>query len=465
MRLTIFPNNFRAVALTACSLLLAGGLLHAEQFDLQPDIVVTASRAPRTVDSTLADVSVITRADIEQSAARDVIDVLRMQAGVDLYRTGGAGTQTSLFLRGTNTNQVLVLIDGVRIVSANTGALAFEQLPIDAIERIEIVRGPRASYWGSDAIGGVIQIFTRKLEGPRVTLGYGSYGDAHGTAGIGHWNGANGFSIQLGLRHVDGYPATNAGICNGPDDPYCIYNPDDNPYRNANAALRGGYRIGSQLLSATLLRSDGRSSFDQDFTTQGHSDVLQQAAGVTLKGPLTETWEHNLSLGNAREDLRTPAYSSHFESHRSSLGWRNRFSLSATQTLIAGLDLLHERGSNYDTFSDTEQYGQSRDNRALYGGWQGAFGKLDTEVSARHDDNSEFSGANTGSAALGWRFDPRWRGWASYGSGFRGPTLNEQFSPAVSAAITQATRTLIRNARAAPKSGWISQRRRIIVSD
>src|SRR5690606_31242315 len=156
-----------------------------------------------------ADVSVITREDIDASAARDVLEVLRLQAGIDLYRTGGAGSQTSLFLRGTNTNQVLVLIDGVRIASANTGALAFEQLPIDTIERIEIVRGPRASYWGSDAIGGVIQIFTRRLDGPRVALGYGSYGDAKADVGIGHRGDSGGHSIQIGARDLDGVPSQN----------------------------------------------------------------------------------------------------------------------------------------------------------------------------------------------------------------------------------------------------------------
>ena len=118
-----------------------------------------------------------------------MIDLLRLQAGIDIYRTGGPGQQTAVFLRGTNSNHVLVLIDGVRAASGNTGAFAFEMLPLDAVERIEIVRGPRASYWGSDAIGGVIQIFTRKLEGPRVAVEYGTYDDANGSAGFGHWDG------------------------------------------------------------------------------------------------------------------------------------------------------------------------------------------------------------------------------------------------------------------------------------
>src|SRR5665213_2401655 len=133
-----------------------GANAHADAPRVQPTVQVTASRVAETVDQTLADVSVITRQQIDASVARDVLDVLRLEAGVELYRTGGPGQQTSLFLRGTNPNQVLVLIDGVRAASTNTGQLALEQLPLDTVERIEIVRGPRASYWGSDAIGGVI---------------------------------------------------------------------------------------------------------------------------------------------------------------------------------------------------------------------------------------------------------------------------------------------------------------------
>ena len=206
--------------LSASLLLLAAtAVARADEIETQPTVQVTASRVPETVDSTLADVTVITRDEIDASASRDVLDLLRLQAGVDLYRTGGAGQQTSLFLRGTNANHVLVLIDGVRASSANTGAFAFEWLPLDAVERIEIVRGPRASYWGSDAIGGVIQIFTRKLDGPRVAAGYGTYDDAAGAAGIGHWDGQNGYTVQVGARHVGGFSATNPSICNGPDDP------------------------------------------------------------------------------------------------------------------------------------------------------------------------------------------------------------------------------------------------------
>jgi vitamin B12 transporter len=396
----------------------------AEDAQIQPTIQVTASRVPETVEDTLADVSVITRSDIDASAARDVLDLLRLQAGIDIYRAGGPGQQTSLFLRGTNSNHVLVLIDGVRSASSNTGAFAFEWLPLDAVERIEIVRGPRASYWGSDAIGGVIQIFTRKLEGPRVALEYGSYDDASGSAGIGHWDGANGYSVQLGARHVGGFSASNPGICNGPDDPYCTYNPDDDGFRNTNIAARGAHTIGSQLLSATLYRSQGQVEFDQ-----GSSNVIEQDAGINLEGDLGTNWSHRLELGNAREDLNTPDFYTLYLTRRNSLLWQNEIKFGDRQRLIAGIDLIHESGETRDTFAGAPLYDDSRNDRAVFTGWQAGFGAFDSEISVRYDDYSEFGGKTTGSAALGWRAGDFARVYASYGEGFRSPTLNEQFSP------------------------------------
>ncbi|MBN8727766.1 MAG: TonB-dependent receptor [Xanthomonadales bacterium] len=396
----------------------------ADEVDLQPTVQVTASRVAETVDQALADVSIITREDIDASLARDVYDILRLEAGVDLYRTGGAGSQTSLFLRGSNSNQVLVLIDGVRAAAATTGAYAFEHLPLDAVERIEIVRGPRASYWGSDAIGGVIQIFTRRLDGPRVALSYGSYHDAAGSAGIGHWDGANGYSVQVGARHVGGFSSTNAGICNGPDDPYCIHDPDDDPYRNTNLVARGAHAIGSQLLSAMLYRSQGRADFDQGF-----SDVIEQVVGANLEGSLAERWEHRLSLGTSREDLETPVFGSEYRTRRQSVLWQNEFRVGTEQRLVAGVDFVRDEGRTRDSLAGETRYEETRDNRAVFAGWRGSFGAFDGEASVRRDHDSEFGGATTGSLAFGWRANERFRAYASIGQGFRGPTMNELYDP------------------------------------
>ena len=173
----------------AASLLLLSSYslsLHAADDTAEP-VIVTATRTAQTADETLAAVTVITRKDIERQQAVTVADLLRGTPGVSVANNGGLGKGTSIFLRGTESDHVLVLIDGVKVGSATSGTTAFEDISVDQIERIEIVRGPRSSLYGSEAIGGVIQIFTRKGGGavtPRFSLGAGSHGTYTGTAGV-----------------------------------------------------------------------------------------------------------------------------------------------------------------------------------------------------------------------------------------------------------------------------------------
>jgi vitamin B12 transporter len=163
-------------------------------------IVVTATRTAQTADETLASVTVITRDDIDRRQPQDLLELLRTETGIDISRTGGTGGSTNLFMRGTNSNQVLVLIDGVRAASATTGTFELRSMSIGQIERIEIVRGPRASLYGSDAIGGVIQIFTRQLRGPMVAVGGGSFGSRFGRQDM---VAENQYALVLVLRTME----------------------------------------------------------------------------------------------------------------------------------------------------------------------------------------------------------------------------------------------------------------------
>ena len=415
-------------SLLAFSISLILQSAYADDATMQPTVEVTASRVAETTDASLADVSVITRTDIERSGAADLIELMRLQAGVDVTRTGGAGEQTSLFLRGTNSNHVLVLIDGVRVASSNTGAFAFENLPLDAVERIEIVRGPRASYWGSDAIGGVIQIFTRQLKGPSVAASYGTYRSADGSAGIGARSDAGGFSVQVGERHVGGFSATNQGICNGPNDPFCIFNPDDNGFQNHNVVANGDYRIGTQTLSATVFRSVGTQNFDNG-STDGISHTLDQSIGANLAGAISDTWQDRLSIGTSREDIATPAFEEALRSTRQQLSWTNDVALSSSQHIVAGFDYVHDHGVSIDTSGFGAPYDISRDNDGAFAGWRVQDGAFDSEISGRYDHYDAFGSAFSGSGAVGWKFTDDLRLNASYGTAFRAPDLNELYSP------------------------------------
>jgi len=379
------------------------------------DVITVTSRRPQALADTLAEVTVIERADIEASQAPDVLELLRFVPGIDLVRTGGSGQTSSVFMRGSNSNHVLFLIDGVRIASTNTGAAAFEHLPIDQIERIEIVRGPRASYYGSDAMGGVIAVTTRERNGAGGLLRIGSNGRFGAAAGYGASGERGAFSVQVGGENYDGFSAqTAAGFS---------YDPDDDGYENRNLGLRGRVAFGEQQLSVSGLAMRADVDFDQ-----GQTAVDQDALAVVLDGPLRADWTHRLTLATAREDVDTPAFSARFVTRRQQLDWLHDVNLGAGQQLIFGINAQRERGASIDTFSNSPAYTQTLNHQAGFVGWQGRHGAFDHELSLRYDDHESFGGKATGQAALGWRFAGG-RVFASWGQGFRAPNLNELYSP------------------------------------
>src|SRR5699024_4027096 len=187
--------------LAGAGMLISSGLSAAASTFEGDTVHVTATRTQQSIDASLAAVSVITRDDIERIQAPDLLELLRLQAGIDVARSGGPGGQTSLFMRGSNSNHVLVLVDGVRVSAAGSGGFTWEILDPSIIERIEIVRGPRAARWGSDAIGGVIQIFTRLPDGGGARAAYGRYDDRQLAAQVG--NGFIGFNASA--RRTNGF--------------------------------------------------------------------------------------------------------------------------------------------------------------------------------------------------------------------------------------------------------------------
>jgi vitamin B12 transporter len=382
---------------------------------VQPEITVTASRRAQTVDDTLASVTVITRADIERSLAPDLQTLLRGVAGVDLSRTGGEGQQTSVFLRGSNANQVLVLVDGVRVASANTGAFAWEHLPLGQVERIEIVRGPRASWHGSDAIGGVIQVFTRDPRGLSAELSIGRYGRRSASASWGAGDDEASFGVTLGGIDFDGFSAQLPGSFS--------YDPDDDGYINRNLGLRAQRAIGTQRVALHAYATHADVDFDQ-----GRSAVDTEVGGVELAGDLAAGFGHRLAVGLQRELLGTPVFANDFRSRRASLDWTGDLALSDRDSLVFGLNWQRDRGESRITGAGC-QYCESRRNLGVFASLQGGRERFDWQFAARRDDAGGFGGATTGQAALGFRPAEGLRAFASLGQGFRAPNLNELFSP------------------------------------
>jgi vitamin B12 transporter len=387
------------------------GSQHEEPFELESVMVVTASRGPEQFGAASGSVSVITSEDIRLSVAEDLPELLRLQAGIDIIRTGGPGAQTSIFLRGSNSNHVLVLIDGIRVASAHTGAYAWEQLPLNQVERIEIVRGPRASLYGSDAIGGVIQVFTRKTPRHHLRITGGSYGTAEIETGLGFENQRGRFSLNAAKRHSRGFSSQNSSGFS--------YNPDNDGLESGNIGINGALEADSGRMNYLLLASDNETEFDE-----GLSEARQLVAAVAWHGSFRSGWDYQLQAGLTDDDLTSDFifFSSDFQSRRLELSWQN-FVLLDGASIGFGLDYHDDSGVSPGS------YDESRDNTGLYVLWDRPMSRADLQLSARLDDNSEFGAEFTWQAALGIAIGKAGKLTGLAGSAFRAPSLNEQFSP------------------------------------
>jgi len=392
-------------------------------------VIVTATRTAQTVDETLASVTVISRKDIERQQARSIQDLLRGVPGISIANNGGPGKNTSVFMRGTASDHALVLIDGIRTGSATTGGAAFQNIPIEQIERIEIVRGPRSSLYGSEAIGGVIQIFTRKgyRDGfkPSFSFGGGSYGTIKGSAGLSGSIGRGWFNMNLSGTDTKGFNA-----CTGKPSPGgagCFTNePDKDGYHNIAGSLRAGYRFESGLdIETNFLRSNGKTNFDGTFTNK--SELVQQVFGGTMRYSPVDIWKISLiggrSFDNSKNFLEN-AFASKFNSRRDTVTVQNDLTLSKNHLLTIGADYKN------DHISSTEDYAvTSRNNWGVFAQHQATIFKQELLLSIRHDDNEQFGSRVTGGAAWGYAFADWMKLTASFGTAYKAPTFNELYFP------------------------------------
>jgi vitamin B12 transporter len=382
-----------------------------QPYELEPMQVRTASRSSEDLSASLAAVSVISAEDIRRSAAEDLFELLRLEAGIDIVRTGGPGQQTSVFMRGGNSNHTLVLIDGIRVSSAHTGAYAWEHLPLNQVERVEIVRGPRGSMYGSDAIGGVIQVFTRDVDAPFARVTAGSHASGELETGTGFRWGEVRISLSAGLRDSDGYSAQN------PDG--FSFHPDDDGFnsRNLNISGTGDAGPGSWQFRVTAIENE--LDFDQ-----GTSRSEQVLASASLSGAWRDAWQYRWYAGwnDDRLDSDFEFFATHFDSRRLDLGWENRLQIGEG-SLGFGLDHYAEEGQS------AESYAGDRHNSGLFALWEQPFAAARLQLSGRWDHNSLFGSELTHQAAIRFAAGDRGELVLSRGTAFRAPTLSEQYSP------------------------------------
>lgn len=393
------------------------------------NVIVTATRTAITTDDALAPVEVISRDMIARSQATSLTDLLRGRAGINLSNQGGAGKLTSVFVRGSESDHILVLVDGVRIGSATSGQAAFQDLPVALIDRIEIVRGPRSSLYGSDAIGGVIQIFTRRDRGEasfNFNIGAGSHGYRAGGVGVGGSTGRGWFGIDAGFQLTDGINA-----CDGAGSPVfagCFVDnqTDRDGYENHSFSARGGVDISESVtLEANALYVSGHNEYDGSFVD--NSDIKQQALGAQLRWKAHDRVDLRFNIGSnydGSDNFIGSTPNGDFASRRDSASAQADIALAEAQLLTFGVDWLRDRIDSDTVFDDTR-----RANRAAFAQYQGKFGANDLQLAVRRDDNDQFGGETTGTAAWGLNIADAWRVTASYGTAFKAPTFNELYFP------------------------------------
>ena len=419
-------NHVRRTMLAAALLFVFSPVFADDTTNLN-GVLVTATRTAQTQDQTLAAVSVIDREDIERLQPASLADLLLTTASLQIANNGGPGKSTSVFLRGTEADHVLVLVDGIKIGSATLGTAAIQDIPVEQIERIEIVRGPFSSLYGSEAIGGVIQIFTRRPEGafvPSLSFGVGSYRSLNGSVGFAGKSGNGWYSLEASHNQTDGINSCRVGAAEAFAGCFADQ-PDKDGYHNTAVTLSAGYRFDDQWdADARLFRSEGHNFYDGSFSDSDKSAT--QVVGGRLHYRPTSNLTFTLSLGTSGDfskDYLSDVFVDRFDTHRD-IG-----SLQADigvwgGLLSTGFDWQHDSVDSNYTFSE-----DTRSNRGTFVQWQQTFGSQSLQASVRHDDNSQFGDKNTGSAMWGWDFTKTLRLTASYGTAFKAPTFNDLYYP------------------------------------
>jgi vitamin B12 transporter len=392
------------------------------------DVIVTANRVAEPLASTLAATTVITRADIEARQARSMEDLLQGVGGMSIGNSGGPGKLTSFFVRGADADHLLVLVDGVRIGSATAGTAALQNLPVELIERIEFVRGPRSSLYGSEAIGGVLQIFTRRAAhgglAPEFALTGGSQRTRQAYASLAGGDEHAWFNVQGSADRTRGIDA-----CRGSSSEFAgcfIEEPDMDGYRYRSGSLRAGGRVMDGLaIDGSFLRAASRVEFDGSFTNR--SRLLQQVTGVTATQQLGARGVLQLRAGRAwdrSDDYLDQAFMGRFATRRDTTSLQWDLPMASGQRLALGVDHQRDRVSG-----DTDYVRDSRRNDALFVQYTADAGAWRGEFSVRGDDNQQFGRHATGGAALAYRFSPQLQVLAQMGTGFKAPTFNDLYYP------------------------------------
>jgi vitamin B12 transporter len=385
-------------------------------------ITVTGTRFDRTSDQQLTVINTIEREDIERLNPKSVADVLETLPGVSVVRNGGAGQSTSISLRGTNSSHVLVIIDGVKVGSATLGSVSFNSLSPESIERIEVLKGPRASVWGSDAIGGVIQIFTRQLKSDEWYVGaeYGSNDYIRGSAGFGMEHGDGSSTLTVNREQSNGYDVYQGAESEN----------DDDGYDRTSLTLKGSQSLTQQWKALWSGQYDrGNTQYDDIYGSGGADETdyanylwnlgTQYTGGkYTSKLTFSQSRDYNENYRGDNPKVETTK----FETKRKQVNWSNQYLVGNGLNLSGGVDW-----SNEAVLGDYAQ--TDRDLIGIYLLAEKQWDKLLAEVAVRYDDVENIDSETTYNLSLAYQFTEQWRLSATTGTAFKVPTFNDLYWP------------------------------------
>jgi len=418
----------RAAALLGVAAIAASRLTHSQTPEapaLLDPVTVTATRSPQRLTEIIADVTVIGPDEIARAGAQGLADLLQRQPGVQIATTGGPGTTTSVFLRGANANQTLLLVDGLRVGSSSSGTAPFEAIPLSEIDHIEILRGPAASLYGADAIGGVVQVFTRsagKGFAANASAGYGTYNTSQFSAGASGSAESWRIALQGGYQQSSGFNA----IWNPAN---FSYNPDRDGYTNGNGSGSLTYRFApEQQLSLQAFYSRLNAQFDASPDFDDRTITTVQSYAVASSNRLASFWKSTLEAGTSSDDSnsQTAFGPSQFKTVQRQYLWQNDLSLPLGALSLA-LSRREERLNTDAGFPVT-----ARNTNAVIGVYQLREGANALQANLRHDQSSQYGGQTSGAIEYAYSLSSNLRASMSYGTGFKAPTFNDLYYPGFS---------------------------------
>ena len=402
---------FRLVAATA-SLLSAAPQSYASDISPSDTIIVTATRTEIPLEQATVPVRVITRDDIELSLATDLAELLRFEAGIDIGRNGGPGQATSFFMRGTESNHTLVLIDGVRMNPGTIGGAAIQHISPEVIERVEIVKGARSALFGTDAIGGVINIITRRADETHVEggVGAGSFDSRSAFVSGGLRDDKNQLGITLDWQDTAGYPPR-------------VGSDVDRGYDNFSLNVHAARDIGHGEISLRHWRAEGTVEYLDFFLTPVDQDFRNSVTALQFDRQFAGRGTSKLIVSHMLDRIAQNQSDDFVESDRLSLDWQHTLAFSE-HTVTAGVFAMQETAKSLSFGSG---FDEDTDVKAVFLQDQWIRDKHRAFVAARLTDHESFGNQATYNVEYGYELTSSWSVRGGLGRAFRAPDATDRY--------------------------------------